>query len=110
MILLRPDCLVFKKPNGDSFPSSAEEFAVELIGEAVGMLDEDIVRNAAAANLHYFKEELGRTSVTVGEFSTALEDTLRKLGYNVKSELPKKTEARVAETNLQSLAAESGKG
>src|ERR1041384_1215785 len=72
MILLRRDCLVFKKPDGESIPAAAQEFAVELIGEALGLLDEEVVKNAAQAVLHYFREELGQTTITVGEFSAAL--------------------------------------
>ena len=61
MIRLRQDCLVFKNTDGSGVPASAHEFAVEIIGEAVGLLDEEVVKNAAHAVLHYFKEELHRT-------------------------------------------------
>jgi hypothetical protein len=110
MILLRPDCLVFKKANGEGVPNGAKEFAVELIGEALGMLDEEVVKNAAEAVLHYFREELGRTSVTIGEFSTALEETLRKLGYSIKSAQPKTMDPGVLTTDLREIASQSGIG
>src|SRR5438552_3224385 len=73
MILLRPDCLVFKTPNGESIPCAVEKVTVELIGGAVDSLDKDLIRNAAVAVLHYFREELGRQTVTMAEFSLALE-------------------------------------
>lgn len=110
MILLRRDCLVFKQADGQSIPGSAKEFAVELIGEALGMLDEEVVKNAAQAVLHYFREELGRTSITIGEFSTALEETLRKLGYNIKSAQPKPLDSSVLTTDLREIASQSGIG
>jgi hypothetical protein len=111
MILLRQDCLVFKKANGEGVPGSAKEFAVDVIGEALGMLDEEVVKNAAEAVLHYFKEELGRTSITIGEFSTALEETLRKLGYNIKSAKTKTSkDPEVLTRDLREIASQSGIG
>ena len=110
MILLRHDCLVFKNKDGTGAPASAHEFAVEIIGEAVGMLDEEVVKNAAHAVLHYFKDELQRTSVTIGEFTGALEETLRKLGYKIDAALPKKQNPNVITANLQDIAHQIGEG
>jgi hypothetical protein len=110
MILLRHDCLVFKNTDGSGVPASAHEFAVEIIGEAVGMLDEEVVKNAAHAVLHYFKDELHRTSVTIGEFTGALEETLRKLGYNIDAALPKKKTPNIVTSNLQEIADQIGVG
>ena len=107
MILLRRDCLVFEKPNGEKMPAPADEFALELVGEAVEALDEDILKNVAQAVVHYFKEALGRENITVLEFSRALEQTLRNLGFNVKSELTGEAKAHVVDTDLKNLA-ESG--
>src|SRR3954468_3254941 len=110
MIRLRQDCLVFKNTDGTGVPASAHEFAVEIIGEAVGMLDEEVVKNAAHAVLHYFKEELHRTSVTIGEFTGALEDTLRKLGYNIDAAQPKKKGPQIITSNLQEIVGQIGAG
>lgn len=112
MILLRRDCLVFKNSKGEGIPEPAKEFAVDVIGEALGNLDEEVVKNAAEAVLHYFKEELGRTSITIGEFSTALEETLRKLGYHIKSAKTKSkvTDPEVLTRDLQEIASQSGIG
>src|SRR4051812_7680234 len=110
MILLRHDCLAFKNAEGESIPGSATEFAVELIGEALTMLDEEIVTNAAHAVLHYFKEELGRTTINIGEFSNALEETLQKLGFKIKAAPPEAAETRVVTTNLDDLALKLGIG
>jgi len=111
MILLRHDCLVFKTSDGDSIPCSAEQVTLEIIGDAIAQLDEQTVKQASAAVLHYFKAELGKTSVTVGEFSTALEHALRSLGLNVQG--PSATTApapRVVRSDLSHLAHESDQG
>jgi len=60
MILLRHDCLVFKTSDGDSIPCSAEQVTLEIIGDAIAQLDEQTVKQASAAVLHYFKAELGK--------------------------------------------------
>src|SRR5260370_1161997 len=86
MIQLHRDYLLFETSQGQIIPCSAEFVAVELIGEAVGSLDPELVQQAASAVLHYFKEDLGWTTVTVGEFSKALEQALQALGLQVHSE------------------------
>lgn len=83
MILLRPDCLVFETASGENFPCPVHEVVIELIGESATTLEEATIENASAAVLHYFRSELGKTSVTIGEFSLALERALRCLGFEV---------------------------
>lgn len=83
MILLRPDCLVFETANGENFPCPVQEVVIELIGDSARSLDEATIENASAAVLHYFRTELGKTSVTIGEFSLALEQALRCLGFSI---------------------------
>jgi hypothetical protein len=85
MIQLHPDYLLFEMPNGDSVPCSAESVTVELIGDAAQDLDPEIIKNAAAAVLHYFQQDLKRDHVSVGEFSDALERVLRGFGLQVSS-------------------------
>lgn len=108
MIQLNRDSLIFETPAGN-IPCSAELVTIELIGNAIALLDPEVVRNASAAVLHYFKQELGRESVSVGEFSEALEKVLRGFGLDVQpaedSPLP-----RIAEADLRHLASSSGKG
>jgi hypothetical protein len=83
MIQLNPDCLVFQTADGDYIPCSAEFVTLELIGDAADLLDPELIQDASAAVLHYFKYELGRTHVSVGEFSMALEKVLRGFGLSV---------------------------
>ena len=108
MIHLRPDCLVFKTKTGENIPCSVADVSVELVGAALGGVDEEIIQNAAQAVLYYFKTELGRTSVTIGEFTEALEKALRGLGLEINSATPEMVSPpRVLEYDLQHLAGES---
>lgn len=84
MIRLRSDCLVFETESGESIPCSAELVTVELIGDAMENLDPELVRNAAAAVLHYFKVELHQEAVSISEFSRILAGVLRGFGIDVK--------------------------
>ncbi|MFN7139348.1 MAG: hypothetical protein ACK4UN_08420 [Limisphaerales bacterium] len=113
MIQLNPDYLIFQTSNGENIPCSAELVTIELIGEAAQFLDPELIRNASAAVLHYFKNELGKQSVTVAEFSEALEKVLKGFGLDVKSRETESIETpggRVCETDLRELAASAGKG
>ena len=83
MIKLRSDCLVFETAAGENIPCSAESVSVELLGNAAAVIDPEIVRNAAAAVLHYFRVEQGRESVSVGEFMVALKTALSAVGLHV---------------------------
>ena len=83
MIALRTDCLLFQLTSGESVPCSPEMISVEVTGEAGSLLDPEMLRHAAASVFHYFKFELDRESVTVAEFSRALEKVLAHLGYTI---------------------------
>ena len=93
---------------GDSFPCSAEVATVELIGEASWQLDPELVQHAAEAVLHYFRHELGRETVSVGEFSEALQRVLARLGLNPP--FPPADPVRPVETDLLALANSVGEG
>lgn len=83
MIQLHPDHLIFTTSNGDKIPCSAESITIELIGENGQMLDPEMLRQAATAVVHYFRVELGKETVTVEEFSKALEKVLNSFGFEV---------------------------
>lgn len=83
MIQLHPDYLIFRTSHGELIPCSAETVTIELIGDATSALEPQVVREAAAAVVHYFKDELGRETVSVAEFSAALERALQTLGFDV---------------------------
>jgi len=108
MIALRSDCLVFQLNNGERIPCSSDMIAVEIIGEANGLLDPEILRHAAASVFHYFKVELGREVVTIGEFSIALEKALHHLGYSIQAHAASSETGDVSDTDLGQIANESG--
>src|SRR5690349_5845296 len=118
MILLRPDCLVFKTSDGGSVPCSAHHVTVELMGDSAEWLDKEMVQNAAEAVLHYFKSEKGQSTVSVGEFSEALERVLRDLGLQVHSATVSgdvetavdPAPARVVEADLSQFTSQPGEG
>ena len=83
MIQLHPEYLIFRTSQGELIPCSAESVTIELIGDASSFLDPDTVREAAAAVVHYFKNDLGQHTVSVAEFSDALERALKCFGYQV---------------------------
>jgi hypothetical protein len=115
MILLRHDCLVFKTTAGEQIPCSAHEVTIELVGDSANWLDEEMILHAAEAVLHYFKVEKDQQTVSVGEFSEALERVLRGFGLEVKSAPSVETLApakpsvprRVIEADLHQLASQS---
>ena len=109
MILLKPDYLLFQMSSGETIPCSAEIVTVELMGQSASGMDPGIIKNAAAAVLHYFKEELGRDSVSIQEFSAALEHVLRKFGFSVTGEEEASGQPpAVAEVDLFRLADAAG--
>jgi hypothetical protein len=79
MILLAHDCLFFELPSGERVPLRTDAVAVEISGDLPAGLDLEIVTHATAAVFHYFKYDLDRLTVTVDEFSAALEKVLRRL-------------------------------
>jgi hypothetical protein len=120
MIQLRSDYLVFKTSDG-GVPCSAELVAVELMGDSASLLDPEVLQQVAAGVLHYFRDELGRITVSVGEFSEALARVLRGFGFEVTVEdaaspgghsaaatTPAPAPDRVTETDLRRLAEEAG--
>ena len=126
MIALAYDCLLFQTSSGESIPFSAEMISVELTGEGIGAFDPEFLKHAASAVFHYFKHDLGRVTVTVGEFAGALEKVLR--GFGLQSEADEQNgehsfedakededekgipARRVLKSDLRTLACESGKG
>ncbi len=110
MIQLREDCLWVEEDTGKTIPCTAEQITIELMGGAVEGLDPELVRQAAAGVLHYFKVELGREFVTVGEFSTALAKVLQGFGLDVQStSLIEGVGSQVVTTDLRQIARDCGK-
>lgn len=108
MIALRNDCLVFRLNNGESIPCSPEMIAVEIVGETNSLLDPETLHHAAASVFHYFKTELDREVVTIGEFSLALEKALHHLGYTIRAHSAPGEESEISNADLELLVAETG--
>jgi hypothetical protein len=109
MIALQSDCLIFQLNNGESIPCSAEMISVEIVGGADDFeaLDPKMLRHATASVFHYFKTELERESVTVGEFAQALEKALRGLGLTLFAEKCEACINATLEADLALIARES---
>lgn len=99
-------CLVFRTQS-DLIACGGAGVTIELVGEGLSRLEADLVREAAAGVLHYFRTELGRESVSVGEFSVALTKVLRGFGLNVESCAHAGDRAATVETDLTRLLSES---
>ena len=111
MIQLHTDCLVFETSDGESIPCSAQDVTVELLGDAALELEPHMITEAAEAVLFHFKVDLGRASVTVGEFTMALEVILRGFGFKiVATDDDENSDNGAAETNLHDLAHQAGEG
>ena len=107
MIALSSDCLLFKLTNGESVPCSAEMISIEIVGNSEGLLDPEMLRHAAASVFHYFKVELERETVTVGEFAGALEKVLRGFGLTIREGELETRSQEIIGTDLGLLARQS---
>ena len=107
MIALQSDCLLFKLASGESVPCSVEMISVELTGNAESLLDPEVLSHAAASVFHYFKNELERETVTIGEFAGALEKVLRQLGFVFRGGVLESRSRDIVETDLCLFARES---
>ncbi|HEX5399859.1 MAG TPA: hypothetical protein VFY06_12520 [Verrucomicrobiae bacterium] len=110
MIALQSDCLIFRLPNGESIPCSAEMVHFEITGNVSGLLDLEVLRHASASVFHYFRDELHRETVTIGEFAQALEKVLCSLGFTIRAGAVEPRPPGTIETDLDRIANESASG
>ena len=110
MISLASDCLLFQLASGESVPFSAEMISVEVMGEAAEVFEPEFVKHAAASVFHYFKHDLGRETISVAEFSGALEKVLSGFGFKIQAADDLPAAAETAGGDLRLLAGESGEG
>ena len=107
MTRLKSDSLILQTNTGEQIPCSAEWVTLELVGDIADIADPEAIRHAAAAVLHYFKHELHREFVSVAEFASALERTLRAIGINIFAEADTPP-LRVSESDLPALMKGAG--
>lgn len=110
MIMLAGDYLLLELPSGESMPCSPDLLSRELLGGMTELFDSEFVEHATNAVCHYFKHELGRQSVTVGEFRGALEKVLQGFAATAQSAAPPAPPPLVVEYDLGRLALESAAG
>jgi hypothetical protein len=108
MILLADNFLFFKLPSGESVPFSAEMISVELADGSGKPFEQDFVEHAAASVFHYFKNDLGRKTVSVAEFASAFESVLNGLGLKLDSGRVAELRDEAANKDLQLLAFHAG--
>jgi hypothetical protein len=109
MIQLHSDYLVFEVSGGDKIPCSVQKLTIEVLAESLDQIDPEVVQHAASAVLHYFRHDLQRVNVTIDEFTTALEQVLTGLGYQVQASTAV-TPPAVAEADLAAMAESLGDG
>src|ERR1035438_5567534 len=95
---------------GETIPYSADMVSGELGGGTAELFDSEFVRHATNATFHYFKHELGRQTVSLGEFAGALEKVLCGFAATVQLSTESSLQPRVLEFDLGRLADESGPG
>ena len=114
MISLSDDVLLFETSSGEILPFSADMISVQLLGEAAHLIEPDFNNESSLAVFYYFKKSLGRTIVTVAEFTQALEMVLRGLALSAQraASAEESTAALagrvIVEADLHKLVAETG--
>jgi hypothetical protein len=83
---------------------------VEIVGNSDGLIDAEMLHHAAASVFHYFKIELQREMVTVGEFALALEKVLRNFGLTLYADADQPFAKPEPGADLGHLARESDSG
>jgi len=110
MIWLSSDYLLFQMASGESVPFSSEAIAVEFADEAGEEIDAELVRQAAMAVYYYFKHELQKDSVTVGEFAGAMEKVLDGFEIAIVPNHSQQSTPRLVESDLNLLALDTAQG
>jgi hypothetical protein len=113
MIQLSGDCFVLETSDGTLVPCSPEAVVDAVLSQAEEGLDPQVVGQATLAILHYFRQECGRTQVSVGDLAGALAKVLQ--GFGLEAAAAADSSGRgaltgVEDADLRCLACESGKG
>jgi hypothetical protein len=107
MIALAADHLIFQLANGESVACSVEMITIEIVDSSELLVDAEMLRHASASVFHYFKIELARQTVTVGEFALALEKVLRNFGLTLHADESQPFARQILEADLRHIARES---
>jgi hypothetical protein len=80
---------------------------MEMLGPTSALFDAEFIQHAADAVFHYFKHELQRQTVTLGEFSVALEKVLGGFALTARATRQPAPAAEVLVSDLCRLAQEA---
>jgi len=108
MIALASNYLLFELEGGETIPFSAENMSIEVSGDSAALFDSEFVRHAAKAVFHYFKFELERQTVSIEEFSGALEKVLSGFALHPLRDGAHLPAPGILESDLRPLAEASG--
>lgn len=106
MIALREDCLLVEQTGGGYLPVTATDLTFEVVGDT-SLVDGEVLKHATAAVMHYFRQELDRTTVTLAEFSAMLTKVLQGLGISAEVTGQPVPGEQVRIADLGALAAEA---
>jgi hypothetical protein len=84
------------------------QVVIELTHDGTSRIDAELIRHVADGVLHYFREELGRETVSVGEFVAAFARVLRSFGLEMAGQ-PEVLPSMVVEVDLAELAGSEGR-
>jgi len=110
VILLHADCLLFRLPSGESVPMCPEMITIQPSSDTAAVIDSEMVQESVAAVFHYFKHEVGCQSVSMDEFTAALEKVFRGFGFAGLRSKTLDWASAAFEPDLRRLAQESGVG
>jgi hypothetical protein len=110
MIELHPHCKIVQSQHPHSPPLALDRFSIELAGESASNVDPAVVQHAAEAVLHYYRHEMERRTITIEEFTDALQHVLRGIGLKVTASISPLAPLSEAVADLTRLAEEAGEG
>ena len=92
-----------RTPPGEVVPDSPGGGSLELSADGGPGLDPEVVSQATQAVLHYYRTELGRTQIPVGEFAQTLMSVLQGLGLSSDAPTAAPSPEPVAGADLRRL-------
>ena len=86
MIDLHRETILLVHENGEAVPFTPADVSFDILGAKAGAsgISPEILRQCTAGIVHYFKSDLGRSRVTLAEFSEALVRVMAGFGYDIE--------------------------
>jgi hypothetical protein len=108
MIRLEDDCLMLVSESGESFPCTLASVRLDVLEGVTTWLHPELLQDTVKAVWFYFKHDLQRISVTVKEFSEALQTVFKGLGLDATAITTTTTPPRISEHDLCAVAEAAG--